>query len=83
MRDYVCDVARLLRLYGITQRAFAETVGVSKSTVSEWVSGVKTPKISRYGPILDAVEKLGNPEALGKIPIVGIGDLIMEIKTDD
>ena len=78
MREYIHNVKGLLRLYGIKQKQFAIELSVSKSTVSEWASGKKDPPIWRYGPILDAVQKLGNPEALKLKPITGIHDLIVE-----
>ena len=79
MRVYICDVGRLLTLYGVKAGELAEYIGAAKSTVSEWVSGKKTPRVDKYGSILDAIEALGYPEALKLKPLTGIEDLIREV----
>ena len=80
MREYVQNVGGLLRLYGIKQSDLAEELDCTRSVVNDWAKGKKSPQLWRYGPILDAIEKLGNPEALKLKPITGITDLIVEVE---
>lgn len=53
-------LAEALAAVGLSQAAFASNVGVSTSTVSKWISGLRAPR-DRYWPQIE--KALGRPRA--------------------
>lgn len=55
--------------YEVSGKDLSEVIGVNKSTVSEWRSGKKSPSLERLDAIMEAFERLANPEKLKLYPL--------------
>ena len=59
-------LSNVLRLLNLKQRQFADSVGVSVSTVNYWVHGYNTPLVSAFDRIAKAVGEQGAKYLSGK-----------------